>query len=432
MTVTSSQSWLHLRSQGWLRLRQRRPDDGSRQHGSPQQNSPQPGSLQPGSRQHDPAVRPPRVVVPATAALLCAAAIVAVAPTAGSSARLLAAQDDPNALTDIFLERTLTPRVVASEIESALAGGDAGLAASFLALARDRGVAVAPELVARVEDANTTRAQAVHAARSYVRGVVTGAPDDLAGFAGTLTRDLSGWGDVDDVVTETGHARSGEPVNEVVLGLACVGLATTVATVITVGGAAPVRAGVSLVKAAERTGRLAGPLLRWVTGSLRAAVDSEKLEVALGKVSVTAPVESASVLRDAVKEAVNVERLAGVTTLMGDLGRIRASAGTRAALEGLKLSETPEEVARVAKLAERQGSKTSAILKLAGRSAIVLTAVALNLMGWTFSGLWLIIAFLLAIKRSVERATARVVRWRRRRRQAPREACATTAATLAA
>ena len=416
MTVKSSpmESSRVKASAGWLRLRRR---DGSRHHGS---------------RQHDAAARPPRLAVPAAAALLCAAATVAVLPMAGSSARLLAAQDDPNALTDMFLERTLTPKVVATEIESALAGGDAELAASFLALARDRGVAVAPELAARVEDANTTRAQAVHAVRSYVRGVVTGAPDDFAGFAGTLTRDLSGWGDVDDVVTETRHATSGQPVNEVVLGLACVGLATTVATVVTVGGAAPVRAGVSLVKAAERTGRLAGPLLRWVTRSLHAAVDSEKLEVALSKVSVSAPAESAAVLRDAVKEAVNVERLEGVTTLMADIGRIRAGAGTRAALEGLKLSETPEEVARVAKLAERQGSKTSAILKLAGRSAIVLTAAALQLMGWVFSGLWLIIGFLIAIKRTTERTTARAVRWRRRRRQALREALEATSAKVAA
>jgi hypothetical protein len=41
------------------------------------------------------------------------------------------------------------------------------------------------------------------------------------------------------------------------------------------------------------------------------------------------------------------------------------AAGTQAALEGFKIAETPREMARVAKLAEKEGSKTRAILKTA-------------------------------------------------------------------
>jgi len=396
-------------SQGWLHFRRR----GKR-----------------GSHAAAPPVR--RVWVPLAAAVLCAGAAVAVAPPARSSFRLLAAGDDPAALADIVLEERLTPDVARSEIETALAADDAELAASFLELARDRGIAVDPGLARRVEDANSTRAQAARAARSYVKGIVTGAPDDVAGFAGTMTRDLSGWGDVDDAVTETAHLANGEPADELVLGLACVGLVSTVATVVTVGGAAPVRVGVSIVKAARRTGRLTGPLVLWAKRSLRAAIDSEKLEIALSKVSVTAPAESAALVRDAVKDAVKLDRLEGIAATMGDIGRIQSKAGTRAALEGLKLSESPQEVAKVARLAEKEGTKTSAILKLAGRSAFVLTVVALNLVSWVLSGLWLIIGFLAAIKGTTERATARVLRWRRKRRTALRAALEATAAKVGA
>lgn len=371
-----------------------------------------------------------RAVVPAAAAILFAVAILAVAPSARSSFRLLAARDDPAALTDIFLERALTPKVVRTEIESALSTNDADLAASFLELARDRGVEVDPGLARKVEEANSTRARAARAARSYVKGVVTGAPEDLAGFAGTMTRDLSGWGDVDDIVTQTSRLARGDPADELVLGLACVGLVSTVAVVVTVGGAAPVRAGVSIVKAAQRTGRLAGPLVLWAKRSLRAAIDTERLEVALGKVSVTAPAESASLVGEAVREAVKLDRLEGVATVMGDVGRIQMRGGTRAALDGLKLSETPQEVAKVARLAEKEGTRTSAILKLAGRSAFVLTAVVLQLLSWVMSGLWLIVGFLAAVKGTTERVTARVLRWRRNRRAALRAALEATPAKV--
>lgn len=366
-----------------------------------------------------------RLWLPLLAAVLCGVAAGAVAPSARTSWRLLANRDDPAALTDIVLEERLNATIAATEIEAALKADDADLAASFLELARDRGIAVDPGLATRVEDANATRAKAARAARSYVRGIITGAPDDVAGFAGTMTRDLSGWGDVDDAVTQTAHLANGEPADEVVLGLACVGLVATAATVATVGAAAPVRAGVSIVKAARRTGRLAGPLVLWAKRSLRGAIDAEKLEVALGKVSIMAPAESTAVVRDAVRDAVKLDRLEGVVATMSDVGRIQSSAGTRAALEGLKLSETPQDVARVARLAEKEGSKTGAILKLAGRSAFVLTVVALNLVSWVASGLWLIIGFLVAIKSTTERATAKVVRWRRKRRAALRAAAAT-------
>jgi hypothetical protein len=164
-----------------------------------------------------------------------------------------------------------------------------------------------------------------------------------------------------------------------------------------------------------------------MTRSIREAVDTDKLGVALSKASITAPAEAVRLARDAVK----LERVEGVATTMRDVGRARAKGGTRAALEGLRLSEGPEDVARVARLAESKGTKTRAILKLAGRAAFVLTAVVLNLTGWVFSALWAVIGFLIAIKSATERTTERYLRWRKKRR-AIRAALEATADKVAA
>jgi hypothetical protein len=368
--------------------------------------------------EHHPAP-PPRIrrLLPAVAlAALCAAGAYAAVPRARESYALLDAQDDPAALADIFVAKALNPSVVRIELENAMSADDPELAESFLELARDRGVAVDPALAKQVEDANTAYAKTLRAGKSYLKGLSTGAPEDLAGFAGAITRDLSGVGDVKDVVTEGGHIAKGEPADELVFGLACVGLVATAATLLTVGAAAPVRAGLSIVKAARRTGRLAGPLALWVRRSVHEAVDAEKIGVALGKVSITAPAESAAIVGDAVKDAVKLERLEGITSMMRDVGRIQLKAGTRATLEGLRLSESPAEIGRVARLAEKEGSRTAAILKLAGRAAFVLTVVALHLVGWVFSAIWAVLGFLIAIKSTTERATERYLRWSKRRR----------------
>src|ERR1700674_1665049 len=117
----------------------------------------------------------PRLMSPLTACLLLAAATLAVLPRATESAGLLYAQDDPALLADLAVDKALSPAVAAREIDAALAAGDGELAASFLELARDRGIAVDPALAARVTAENGAGAQTAHAVASFARGLVTGA-----------------------------------------------------------------------------------------------------------------------------------------------------------------------------------------------------------------------------------------------------------------
>jgi hypothetical protein len=350
------------------------------------------------------------VAVPAAVAL-CVAATVAV-PRGWEAARLLYAQDDPVQLADLAVEKWLSPQVARAEIENALAADDADLAASFLALARERGMAIDPALAARVEAASAPAAQAAHGVKSFAYGFVTGAPDDLAGLAGTAAGDLFVFGDVRDAVREGAHLARGEPADELILGLAGAGIAVTAATYATLGGGTPARLGLTLVKAARKTGRLAAPMAAWMTRSVREAVDTTALGAALTKASFTAPVVAFRAARDAVK----VERAEGLVTAVRDVGRVQGAAGTRAALEGLKIAEGPEDVAKLARLAETKGGKTRAILKLAGRAAFALTAAALDLFSWTFAAVWAVFGFAATVKRITERTTTRYLRWRRARR----------------
>jgi len=362
--------------------------------------------------------RPARAVMRIAVPVLAAAGFVAagwwVAPRAIDAVALLAAQDDPARLADHAVAKVLSPAVARSEIEDALAAGDAELAASFVELAGERGIAVDPALAARVDAANATSAQAARAASSFAYGLVTGTPDDMASLAGAAAGDLFVFGDIRDAARESIHLVRGEPADELILGLACAGMAITAGTYLTVGIGAPARVGLSLVKAARRTGKLSAPVAEWLTRSAREAVDARALGAALSKVSLTAPGEAVRAARDAVK----VERVGRIALMGNDLVRVRAGAGTRAAIEGLKLAEGPEDVARLARLAEAKGGKTRAILKLAGRAAIVLTAAAFDLASWLFAAIGTAFGFCAAIKRTAERATEAYLRRKKARRAA--------------
>ena len=186
-------------------------------------------------------------------------------PHARDAGAMLAAQDDPAVLSDLQINSALRNNhdVVAEHIEAALAANDADLANSFVDLARDKNIAVPDELSRRVRDAVTEANSASHLAKRFASGLVTGNADDVASMSGTVAGDLFVFGDIRDVVREGKHLAMGEDTDRLVLGLAAAGLAVTAATYVSIGGVAPVRAGLTLVKDARKVGRLGEGLTRW-------------------------------------------------------------------------------------------------------------------------------------------------------------------------
>jgi hypothetical protein len=354
----------------------------------------------------------PRIALPLVLAVGSALAALAVAPHAFEAQLLLAAQDDPAALADHAIARSFDATVAAREIDAALAANDADLARSFLDLARERNVPIDPALAEKVELANAGAATAARSLGSFARGLVTGEADEISGLAGTAVGDLFVLGDVRDAVREGTRLATGAEADELVLGLACVGLAVTAGTYATVGAAVPARVGVTVIKAARKTGRLGGAMAGWINHSLREVIDWTTLKRAIRGASIAQP---AAAVRSA-REAVKIEKAQALVRLVGDVDRVQARAGTRAALDGLKLAEGPRDMSRLARLAAAKGGKTRAILKLAGRGAIVLAAGTFNLTMWVFWALVMLLGFVSSLKRMTERITERYCARRKRRR----------------
>jgi hypothetical protein len=351
-------------------------------------------------------------------ALGCLALSVAVSaalwPHAREAGAILAAQDDPAALSDIHINSALRSNqaLVAGHIEAALAEGDSDLANSFVELARDKGIAVGDELSKRVSDVVTDAGSASHFAKRFATGLVTGNADDVASLSGTVAGDLFVFGDIRDVVREGKHLATGEEVDRLVLGLATVGLAVTAATYVSVGGVGPLRAGLSMVKDARKVGRLGEGLTQWAGRSAREVVDAPVLQQAVAKGSVLRPGETIS----AIKAAFRAEKAGALVRLAKDVGRVGEKAGTRGALDTLRIAQGPKDVARAARLAESKGGQTRAILKVLGRGALLLAAGAFNLTMWVFGALLALFGFLSSIKATTERATEAWLRRKKARR----------------
>ncbi len=357
-----------------------------------------------------------RIGLALASAMVSGAALGLVWAHAREAAFELAARDDPAELSDVQVRSALrnSQNIVPDQIKAALAAHDLGLAQSFVDLADSKAIPLADDLRQQVSEAALEDNSAAHMAKRFATGLVTGNAEDGPSLSGTIAGDLFVFGDIRDVVREGKHLVMGEDTDRLVLGLATAGLAVTAATYVTIGGAAPVRAGLTLVKDARKVGRLGEGLTEWAGRSAREVVDAPMLENAATSATVAAPMHTVS----AIRAAFRAEKAGALVRLAKDVGRISEKAGARGALDTLKLAEGPEDVARAARLAEASGSKTRAILKLLGRGALLLAAGAFDLSLWVFGALFALASLLVSIKATAERLTQSWIdRGKRRRLQ---------------
>lgn len=324
-------------------------------------------------------------------------------PHARDAGTLLLAQDDPAQLSDIQVGSALrnNEAVIAQGVSQALDARDADLAKSFTDLAKDRNIAVPSDVAERVDAAVAEETSTAGTIKRFATGLVTGEADDVASLSGTVAGDLFVFGDIRDVVREGKRLAMGEDADRLVLGLAGVGLAVTAATYVSVGGTVPVRAGLSMVKDARKVGRLGAGLTEWAGRSARGVVDAPMLQQAVATASLARPGQAIS----AVKAAFKAEKAGALVRLAKDVGRVGEKAGTKGALDVLRIADGPKDVARAARLAESKGSQTRAIVKILGRGALLLTAGAFNLAWWVFAALLSLLGFIASIKATTERLT---------------------------
>jgi hypothetical protein len=360
---------------------------------------------------------------------LCAVACALLWPHARDAGAILAAQDDPAQLADIQLDSALrnNQAMVAENIDAALDANDADLAGSFVDLAAEKGISVSDELSRRVSNAVAEQNSTSQFAKRFATGLVTGNADDVASLSGTIAGDLFVFGDIRDVVREGKHLAMGEDTDRLILGLATAGLAVTAATYVSVGGVAPLRAGLTLVKDARKVGRLGEGLTQWAGRSARQIVDAPMLQNAVASGSVLRPGQTVT----AIKAAFRAEKAGALVRLAKDVGRVSEKAGMRGALDTLRIAEGPKDVARAARLAESKGGQTRAILKVLGRGALLLAAGAFNLTLWVFGALLALFGFLSSIKATTERLTQSWLDRKKARRLQQQLAAATAAGVLA-
>lgn len=339
-----------------------------------------------------------------------------IMPEVWRATQLVASGDDPARRADLLLQDAVTAPRLEAALDEALRAEDDELAASLIAVAGEYSVAIPAaqrDRLSALGAGSTWRSL-----RDFGSGFAYGDDQSGAALSGALVGDVTGYGDLRDLYREGSKLAAGQSADTLVIGLAAAGLAVSAATWTSMGAALPARSGMTLVKAAQKAGRLSKPLMATLSRAAASAIDRQALA---GAVAAVGRLE----LGVAWRGAVNVLRPTTLTTfrtLGQDAATLYSGTGQRGVRQVLALAHSGSEVTQAARIAVVKGSKTRAILALLGRSALIGVAISLTAAGWIMSFLWYLLGLAMLARR--------LGTWLGRKLRLPRRQPAATAATV--
>jgi hypothetical protein len=232
--------------------------------------------------------------------------------------------------------------------------------------------------LSKLNDAHSLSATVVRNTYQFGEGFVTGKGDSNAGLAGAVTSDLTVIGDIRDIAAEGTKMLAGQDYSELILGLSVIGVGVTAATIATGGGGIIAKAGISLVKAARRTGHLTSEFATVLTRMSNEAVNMPLLRQTLRGVDLTDLTRTERVLTDYSKNV----KAAKILPLLSRLGEINAKVGPAETIRIMRFVKTGEHLDDVAVMTKRFGLKSRGIMELTGKFALRSFKTSFRLVEW--------------------------------------------------
>ncbi|OQW99588.1 MAG: hypothetical protein BWK73_50150 [Thiothrix lacustris] len=269
---------------------------------------------------------------------------------------------------------------VRQQVQDAIANNNPADARVYLSLATTFGYALQPaEFEAELQRLESPLNTARRNVNDFASGFIDGDATSSAGVVGALTSDFTVIGDGRDLWEQYQLYAKGEPVNELIVTLAGVGVGLTAATVASAGTTAAVKGGVSTTKLAAKGGRLTPSFQKFL---LRQGSDVFDYKSFLLAVRADKSVDGIS---KAAVRAYNPNATQAIQRTAEQVNNIRKVSSTADVVHLLQYVENADDLVRLEKLSLKYGTQTKAIMKLLGKGAIGTVRILRKSTEWLIS-----------------------------------------------
>ncbi len=289
----------------------------------------------------------------------------------------------------VELQQATSGDTLDQRVNAALEEGDIDGAQQYAALADELGKPLSPDTAAELFAAQGTLATIVRNSADFAGAYVTGNADNAAGLAGAIVSDLTVVGDVRDIISEGGKAATGQEYSEFLLALATIGIAAEGAVIATGGSSLMLKAGLSVLKVAKRTGNLTLAFSQRLVRLARAAAgpaDGATAALRTGPAGARTTATGADLTRTIAR--------AELASTVGAVNTIAANAGAANTVKLMRFVRTGEDAQNLATLSTRFGRRTRAVVELTGKTTLRSFRVAMRGVRMLIAFLWSMAAWL--------------------------------------
>jgi len=274
---------------------------------------------------------------------------------------------------DKIINKTIKKEDIVKEINSSIKNNEFDDARMYIAIARssnifknqsNKDLVNLKKLELEIEQKDTTFRQIITQTSNFSSGFFRGQSSNAAGIAGSVAADFTVIGDARDLTREYVKYQKGESVSELIVLLSGAGVGLTALTLGTSGGAAPVKAGTSVIKVAVKTQRITRSFQKYLLNLGRQIFDWPLFTRTL-KNNKNIPN-----IRRAVNLAYHPDAIQPLKKIAKQVNTIRQSTSTTDTVHLLKYIDSPRELIQLEKISLKYGSKTKGMMKLIGKSAL--------------------------------------------------------------
>lgn len=241
------------------------------------------------------------------------------------------------------------------QIQLAIEGKDIELADSIVLLAQQQNVMLDSKILEDLEQEKGFWETSTRVGQDIWSGVSTGESVGAAGLSAAIVSDMTSIGDIRDFASEI---KRWPDQDNVVLVFAGTGILMTGATVASVGAVAPLKAGMSIVKLAKKTGKLSKGLSVQIKNISKDVIDKEMLAKVSSKfrnMTISQLVDGRywDDLTGSASKIISMNKANQVLGVAGSIKNIRSRASLRGALDALSRADSIKGIKRLEILSDK-------------------------------------------------------------------------------
>lgn len=222
--------------------------------------------------------------------------------------------------------------------------------------------------------------------KAFTSGFLNGNSSSMVEMSGSIASDLTLYGDLRDLKNEGTKYMEDAPYDAFLLNISLVGIGLSASQLLSAGTTTPLKVGASVLKVAQKSGKLTKSFSKELSQRLSKTVDTKVLD--------TLDYASIFQLKSTAKTIEKSIDLAPVKTLFKDVNKVKKHTSLTDTISLMKYVDTPQDLKTIGKVSSKYQANTKGVMHVLGKGAL---RAGKSVVKFTTKLVWKLVGFVLSV-----------------------------------